>query len=366
MELLKTLKLSNVIRCFTPRPKNIKYKFQEIIYVPTLNIRFSRILFQMPLALYLIYYCIKTRPDVIYTRHTGFTVSPLIVSRLFKIPYIIEEDDAIVELMKMTKASGLGIEIVKLSERLNYKYAGKIIAVTPGIKDYIKDKHNIPDEKIIVIENGANIELFKPKDQKKSIKKLKLNRANHYICIVCSLNPWHGVEYLIQSAPLILKEHPNTKFLIVGEGKIKEKLVNLAAKTGVTDKFIFTGAVPYEEVPRYINASDVCVAPFVRARNERIGLSPLKIYEYAACGKPIVVSRIPNLEFVEEQKAGILVAPENPEELAEAIIKVLKDEKLREEMGRNGRGYVAKNHTWESVARKVVEVCEDAVAEYKK
>ena len=61
---------------------------------------------------------------------------------------------------------------------------------------------------------------------------------------------------------------------------MKAELINLAAKTGVSDKFIFTGAVPYEEVPKYINSSDVCVAPFVRARNERIGLSPLKNYEY--------------------------------------------------------------------------------------
>ena len=83
-----------------------------------------------------------------------------------------------------------------------------------------------------------------------------------------------------------------------------------------------------------------------------------------ACEKPTVASRISDLEFI-EQNAGILVEPENPEELAKAIIKLLKDEKLREEMGRNGREYVVKNHSWEAVARNVAEVCKSAVREHK-
>jgi len=364
IELLKNLKSSNVIRCFTPKPKNIKYKFREIIFIPSLNIRFVEIVFyQMALALYLIYYCIKTRPDVIYTRQTGFDFSPLIVSKLFKIPYVLEEDDANIELMKMTKASELAIEIVKICEGLNYKYAEKIIAITPGIKEYIKNKYNISDEKLVVIENGSNIDLFKPKDQKESIKKIKLIKTNHYICLICSLNPWQGVEYLILSAPLIFKEIPNTKFLIVGEGQMKEELINLAEKTGVSNKVIFTGAVPYENVPKYINASDVCVVP---KRPLKTGYSPLKLYEYMACGKPVVASRICGFEILEEQNAGILVEPENPDDLAKAILKLLKDGKLREEMGRNGREYVVKYHSWANVAKNVAEVCEDAVRNKKK
>ncbi len=152
-------------------------------------------------------------------------------------------------------------------------------------------------------------------------------------------------------------------FRVTSEGQMKEELVELVDKTGVSDKFIFTGTVPYEEVPKYINASDVCVVP---KRPLKSGYSPLKLYEYMACGEPIVASRISGFEILEQQNAGILVEPENPEELAKAIIKLLKDEKLREEMGKNGREYVVKHHSWESVARKVAEVCESAIREYKK
>jgi glycosyltransferase involved in cell wall biosynthesis len=130
----------------------------------------------------------------------------------------------------------------------------------------------------------------------------------------------------------------------------------------VSDEFIFTGIVPYEEVSKYISASDICVVP---KRQLKSGYSPLKLYEYMACGKPVVASRVEGFTILEQNNAGILVEPENPENIANVIIKLLNDEKLREELGRNGREYVVKNHSWESVAKIVAEVCEDAVRNKK-
>ena len=91
--------------------------------------------------------------------------------------------------------------------------------------------------------------------------------------------------------------------------------------------------------------ADVCVAPFIRVRNERIGLSPLKIYEYLACGKPVVASDIKGIgDLLRNSNAGIGVKPEDPVELANAIIKLLKNEKLRGKMGKNGRKIVINNY----------------------
>jgi glycosyltransferase involved in cell wall biosynthesis len=152
--------------------------------------------------------------------------------------------------------------------------------------------------------------------------------------------------------------------LIVGDGPIKEELVRIAEELGISSKVLFTGIVAYERVPLYINASNVCVAPFIRERNEKSGVSPLKIYEYAACGKAIVASRLPGLGFAEQAKTGILVEPDNSEELADAITKVLQETELGQQMGENGRKYVMENHSWESVARRVGEVCEQALTEH--
>jgi glycosyltransferase involved in cell wall biosynthesis len=240
------------------------------------------------------------------------------------------------------------------------------VTVTPNLKNLIQNELNISSKKITVIPNGANVKLFHSSDKKHSCELLNLNGNFNYICFIGNLAPYQGIESLIEASPFILAACSDARFLIVGDGVMKNEWLKLAKKIGVYERFIFTGNVPIEQVPLYINASDICVAPFRIARNVKIGLSPLKIYEYMACGKPVVSSRIPNLEFIEEQNAGLLVEPENPEELSDAIIKLIKDKSLREEMGKNGNYIVEKYYSWEANARKVEEVCEKVIEEHKK
>jgi glycosyltransferase involved in cell wall biosynthesis len=143
---------------------------------------------------------------------------------------------------------------------------------------------------------------------------------------------------------------------------MKDRLLGMTFELGLSDKFTFTGRLPYEQVPLYINAADVCVAPFIKERNSKIGLSALKTYEYLACGKPIVASSIPGVQdLIESSGGGIPVTPEDPEKLAAAIVRLLSDEKARAAMGKKGRRYVVENHSWDGVARKVLKICKDIV-----
>ena len=80
-----------------------------------------------------------------------------------------------------------------------------------------------------------------------------------------------------------------------------------------------------------------------------------------ACGKPVIATNTQDFKALEEYNAGILVDPEKPDEVADAIITLLKYKELREEMGKNGREYVVENRSWEAVAREVVSVMKEAV-----
>lgn len=266
---------------------------------------------------------------------------------------------------KLIKNNSLMYKILLKIEKKSYQLCDIIIVVTREIKDYLINRFQIEPSKIYVVPNGVDPEMFKPLDMKKCQKELRLNEINYYVCFIGNLAPWQGIEYLIQAAPIILKEIPDIKFLIVGYGPIKENLINLAIKNNVVTSYIFIGAIPYEEVVSYINASDVCVAPFTESRNIKIGLSPLKIYEYAACEKPIVTSKIPNLEFIEEVNAGILIQPGNIDELAQAIVKILRNPELRLQMGRNGRKYVIENYNWISISKKFERVLTDVIEQKK-
>ena len=97
------------------------------------------------------------------------------------------------------------------------------------------------------------------------------------------------------------------------------------------------------------------------------GGSPFKLYEYASCGKPIISTDIPGIpEFVNKNKCGIIVEPNNPKALAEAIVKLLDNPNLAEEMGKNGRKAILNGYSWKSVAERTQKVIEDAIKESKK
>ncbi|MCK4225866.1 glycosyltransferase, partial [candidate division WOR-3 bacterium] len=119
---------------------------------------------------------------------------------------------------------------------------------------------------------------------------------------------------------------------------------------------LLTGRVSYKEAGRYINAFDIGVAPFIYERNANIGLSPLKIWDYAACGVPIIASRIKGLEVIEEENIGILVQPDDPEALAQAIIRLIKYSEMRESMGKGGRKVAEEKFTWKMIAKRILEL----------
>ncbi|CAG1003978.1 Alpha-D-kanosaminyltransferase [Methanosarcinales archaeon] len=354
IELYNNLsKVANVC-LFVPKPRRIKVILSDVKYVPKLGIpELGLLLYQISLFFHLYVYCRKIKVDAIYARQSPFTFIPFIVSNYFKIPYFVEVNGLIADEMKMFGQSKLKIAIAKISEKLGYKKAIKIFAVTQGIKEGIIKLYNIPEEKIVVMGNGANISMFRPIDQEEAKKELKLDTHLRYVCFVGNIVIWQGTIYLVHAAPSILLQCPNTRFLIVGDGPMKSECMQQAEKLGVNNMFIFIGSVPYKYVPLYINASDICI---VYKKPIKSGYSPLKLYEYMACEKPVVASRLEGFEIIEQQNAGLLVKPEDPEELAKAVIKLLKDDTLREEMGKNGRKYVVKNHSWEAIGRKTAEI----------
>ena len=311
--------------------------------------------------------------DILYTR-TPSNLSGIIgylSKKMMGIPLVFEINGIAFEEQKLMRNKlSMGTKNVitnalivyrRHKEILMWSKADAIISVTIGIKRYLV-QHGVDEDKIWVIGNGANTDLFKPMSQNIARNELGLDSINKYVCFVGNLAPWQGVEYLIQAAPLVLECIPKTKFLIVGDGVMREQLEKMVGKLDLNDDFIFTGMISYEDVPKYINASDVCVAPFISARNEKIGLSPLKLYEYLACGKPVVGSNIMGVgDLLEDSNAGIPFTPEDHIELANAINKILINNKLIEKFGVNARRTVVENHDWKKVTKKVENVCNSTI-----
>jgi glycosyltransferase involved in cell wall biosynthesis len=300
---------------------------------------------------------IRSKPDAIYTLG-GSMGTGILLARIFGCPLITEVNGWGRAELKLSTRRGFSRLLSTIARWIDEKemvHSDYLVVVSNSLRNILHESLNIDPSKISVIPNGANLDLFKPINGVK--KDLELDLNCYYAGSIGIIAPWQGLEHLIRSAPLVLKEIPNTKFLVVGDGESKNKLVELVKELDLAAHFVFVGAVPYTEVPKYINGMDVCVS-----FRKGTPASPLKLYEYMLCGKAVVATDDSDNGFVKEQNAGILIDPERLDEAAEAIVRLLRDDKLREQMGENGRKYVLEKRSWQAVAQEVEGVIKAVIS----
>lgn len=296
--------------------------------------------------------------DVIYRRHAVIN-SEWILARIFKIPSVLEVNGIVADELRMAHwGDPFSIWLVGIVEKYTLSKANAIITVTLKLKDILSACYSLKPDIITAVQNGTNTELFRPMNKSKARDTLNLKREYYYICFVGNLFPWQGVEHAIRSMPEILETFPKTQLLIVGNGPLKEELINLARQLDVLKSLIFVGEVPHNKVRLYINASDICIAP--KSGGLKSGCTPLKLCEYMACKKPVVGSS--EVEILEESQGGILVEPGNIHELTAAICRLLNSQELREQMGENGMRFVMANQRWEMVAERVSCVLQKTIS----
>jgi glycosyltransferase involved in cell wall biosynthesis len=152
------------------------------------------------------------------------------------------------------------------------------------------------------------------------------------------------------------------KHILVGDGEQEPLLRQKVREYKLEQEIKFTGRVTYEQVVYYINACDIAIAPFTKERNSIIGVSPLKVYEYLACGRPVIASRLDGIkEVIEEGKCGYLFEPGDAEELAKRIIQSYQERDALQEMGLRGRRLVENKYSWRMTAKRIVKVLNEII-----
>ncbi len=300
----------------------------------------------------------KKKIDLVYQR--GYEGLAINIAHNYNIPSILELNGVSHDQAKLHGGDNKSVNKVKENELNTISLATHVISVTPDIKDLFVSL-GIPEDKISFIPNGANTKLFKPENRDKCRKKLGLE--NHpTILFSGSFRIWQGLEYLIKSFSLVVKEIPNARLIIVGDNtgnqtKFKfrpsmKELQELAKKKGIGGNVIFTGRGPYEKIPIYINASDVCI----NFRDSQKGFFwPLKLFEYMACGKPVISTKWKTFDFIEKEKVGILVNHRDLNEVSKNMVRLLRNPSLAMEIGRNGRRLVVENYSWKSITKWFLE-----------
>jgi glycosyltransferase involved in cell wall biosynthesis len=248
--------------------------------------------------------------------------------------------------------------------RRQARAATAIITQTPVSRHIIETYSQAP---VYVVPNAADPEVFSPEVAPAALPVKGARRP--VVAFAGSLRPWHGVEDLIAGGAHVLTAHREAFFLFVGGGTRLGELRADAKQTLGEGNFHFTGAVAPAQVPAYLAAADILVAPFSPQRDrvrkahfEKYGMwwSPVKIFEYMAMGKPIVASAAgPVAEYI--SRAGITVPPGDVIGLAHAISRLLDDPELATTLGGHARRKFLERHTWSHAATATLAAWNDVL-----
>jgi len=223
--------------------------------------------------------------------------------------------------------------------------ASRIVCCSWSMVNEVAGLFNVPRDKIWMIPNGVDPEIYRPGAIDRSLRDKYADPNEKIVLYVGRLVPEKGVNVLIGAIPRILFAHPNTKFIIVGEGYSREMLSSLSKSLGVDRKVFFTRYVSDDEVKGLLGLADVQVVPSIY---EPFGIVCL---EAMASGIPVVASDTGGLsEIVEDGVTGLKVPSDNSNAIAYAVNRLLSDSALRESMSKRARERALAKFSWKAIA----------------
>jgi len=230
----------------------------------------------------------------------------------------------------------------------------KVVAISVQVKEHLILDFGVAQEDIFVIHNGIDADKFRPRDEKSRMefkKRLGLS-AGPVIGIVARLSDVKGHVYLIEAMREVLDANKEAQLVIVGEGRMKEKLVKLAGELKIVNSVFFIPEV--EDTRDVLSAMDLFVMPSLK---EGLGLA---LMEAMAAGLAVVASDIGGIKtLIKDGESGLLVEPADVRGLSVAITELLLNPAKAESLGRKARVFISENFSEE----KMVSETEKAYSE---
>ena len=304
------------------------------------------------------------KPDIIIgsSVHPFAVLSAYILAKRYKVSFIFEVRDLWPQTlidMKLIKKNGLFAKMMRQMESFLYKKADRIVTLLPYAHEYIESM-GVEQYKIVYIPNGANTEDF---------NCIPISHLNDIFTLMYmgALGEANDIQTTLYAAKILQSKNISKKlhFRLIGDGPLKQNLIDLSAKLGLDESYVsFENSIPKAEVPKKLRETDACIITLKNLPVFKYGLSPNKLFDYMAAEKPIIITSNDEGNPVKEAQCGITSLPEDPDDLANNILKLLSlsnDELLN--MGRNGRNYLEQNHDYKVLAERLAGTMNDLVKE---
>ena len=244
---------------------------------------------------------------------------------------------------------GFLIKAMEKLEILLYKKATKIVAVTNGVRDNIVSKVACPD-KVTVITNGVNIEIFSPHPVNRSLAERLRISENKFIAIyVGTLGLLQDLHLIIACAEK-LRIYKDILFLIVGGGAKRDEFIGMVKENNLTNVRVIQ-PVLHAELCDYINLADIGINANTNHPHNNMAI-PVKMFPYMACAKPVLLANVGEIaSLVERYNVGMCVPPGDAEAFTNAILKFYNNRELCKQCGENGYRLVKERFSMDNLAR---------------
>ncbi|MFX0195747.1 MAG: glycosyltransferase family 4 protein [Candidatus Hodarchaeota archaeon] len=232
--------------------------------------------------------------------------------------------------------------ILRILTKYTISNADMITCDCQFVKNRIIDLSGYPDHRIITFPWGIELDKFRPKKKGGSKIKRMLGWQKKKVLIMNrNLEPVYGITYFLDALRTIVQEIPGVRVLMIGSGSLEQEVRSYITANKLTDNIHLTGKISIDEMPDYLRASDAYISPSLSD-----GTS-VSLLEAIACGLPVVVTDLPAIrEWVKDGINGFLVPEKDPDILAEKTIQLLKDDRIRGEMGQNNIKLAADRADW--------------------
>lgn len=298
------------------------------------------------------------KPDVLHAHSPALNaVAALRVGRQLGIPVVYEVrafwEDAAVD-HGTSSEWGLRYRLTRALETYALKRVSAVTTICEGLRNDIVER-GIPSSNVTVIPNAVNIDDFTVGTQAERELAEQLGLQDKIILgFIGSFYAYEGLSLLLKAVPQMLSAKPELRVLLVGGGPQDALLKSLAQELGISDKVVFTGRVPHDQVQRYYNLVDVLVYPRERMRLTDL-VTPLKPLEAMAQGRLLAASDVGgHRELIRDGETGVLFEADNPAALADKVLNLLNHPERWPQLRQSARQFVETERNWRvSVARYV-------------
>jgi glycosyltransferase involved in cell wall biosynthesis len=303
------------------------------------------------LLFYISFFCLSLiqglripRFDLLWVTSPPLTTafSGLLMAKLRRVPYILDIRDLWPESVIQLDAlkSKTAIHLLEWIEKIAYRYAAFLTLAVPGFKERISPQ-KYGRQNFCPLPNGVPESFI---NAPMATPPFQLNeKSRFHLLFSGNIGLAQGLDTLLDAAAL-LRENQEVHFYFVGDGVERSRLQE-RAKLEKLENLTFVGTQPRDAMPAIISAMSACIVP-LRDLPLFANALPSKMFEYAARQKPLIVSiRGEAADWVKRYGAGIVIAPENADELKAAIFKLINNPALCEEYGKNGLKSVKENFT---------------------